>query len=78
VKAFQRQHQPVVSVDTNKKELIGPFRQGGREWRSKGEPEPVRVHDFPDKELGKAIPYGVDDMATNTGVGQRWRRSRYR
>ena len=56
VKAFQRQRQPVVSVDTKKKELIGPFRQGGQEWRPQGEPEPVRGHDFPDKELGKVIP----------------------
>jgi hypothetical protein len=69
VQAFQRQRQPVVSVDTKKKELIGPFRQGGREWNPKGQPEPVRVHDFPDKELGKVIPYGVYDMATNTGWG---------
>lgn len=67
VQAFQRQRQPVVSVDTKKKELIGPFHNGGREWHPLGEPEPVRVHDFPDKELGKVIPYGVYDMATNTG-----------
>jgi transposase len=67
VKAFQRQRQPVISVDTKKKELIGAFHNGGREWHPKGEPEPVRVHDFPDKELGKVIPYGVYDMATNTG-----------
>lgn len=67
VQAFQRQRQPVVSVDTKKKELIGQFRNGGREWSPKGEPEPVRVHDFPDKALGKVIPYGVYDMATNTG-----------
>ncbi len=67
VKAFHRQRQPVVSVDTKKKELIGRFRNGGREWSPKGQPEPVQVHDFPDKELGKVIPYGVYDMATNTG-----------
>lgn len=67
VKAFQGQRQPVVSVDTKKKELIGPFHNGGREWHPQGEPEPVRVHDFPDKELGKVIPYGVYDMATNAG-----------
>ena len=67
VKAFQRQRQPVVSVDTKKKELVGPFRNGGREWRPQGHPEPVNVYDFPDKELGKAIPYGVYDMASNTG-----------
>ena len=67
VKVFQRQRQPVVSVDTKKKELIGQFRNGGQEWAPKGQPEPVEVHDFPDKELGKVIPYGVYDMATNTG-----------
>jgi hypothetical protein len=67
VQAFQKQRQPVVSVDTKKKELIGQFRHGGREWSPQGEPEPVRVHDFPDKELGKVIPDGVYDMATNTG-----------
>jgi transposase len=67
VKAFQRLGQPVVSVDTKKKELVGQFRNGGREWRPKGEPEKVKVHDFKDKELGKAIPYGVYDQTANTG-----------
>ena len=67
VKVFQRQRQPVVSVDTKKKELVGPFRNGGREWRPQGQPEAVKVHDFPDKELGKVIPYGVYDMASNSG-----------
>jgi transposase len=67
VKAFQRQRQPVVSVDTKKKELVGPFRNGGREWRPQGQPEAVKVHDFPDQELGKVIPYGVYDMASNRG-----------
>ena len=67
VQVFQRQRQPVVSVDTKKKELIGQFRNGGREWAPQGQPEPVEVHDFPDKELGKVIPYGVYDMVTNTG-----------
>jgi Rhodopirellula transposase DDE domain len=57
----------VVSVDTKKKELVGPFRNGGREWRPQGQPEAVKVHDFPDKELGKVIPYGVYDMASNRG-----------
>jgi hypothetical protein len=66
-KAFQRQGQPVVSVDTKKKELVGQFRNGGREWQPSGEPEEVKVHDFIDKDLGKAIPYGVYDMAGNTG-----------
>ena len=67
VKAFQRQGQPVVSVDAKKKELVGQFRNGGREWQPLGQPERVKVHDFPDQELGKVIPYGVYDMAANTG-----------
>jgi transposase len=67
VQAFQRQGQPVVSVDTKKKELVGQFRNGGREWHPLGQPEKVKVHDFPDEELGKVIPYGVYDMATNMG-----------
>ena len=67
VKAFQRRGQPVVSVDTKKKELIGRFRNGGREWRPKRHPEEVKVHDFVEKGLGKAIPYGVYDPTDNTG-----------
>ena len=67
MKAFQRQGQPVISVDTKKKELVGRFRNGGQEWRPQGQPEPVNVHDFPDAELGKVIPYGVYDMVPNTG-----------
>jgi transposase len=67
VKTFQRQGQPVVSVDTKKKELVGPFRNSGREWQPCGRPERVKVHDFPDEELGKVIPYGVYDLATNKG-----------
>jgi hypothetical protein len=59
--------QPVISVDTKKKELVGDFKNQGREWRPKGEPELVRVHDFKDKELGKAIPYGVYDINANQG-----------
>jgi hypothetical protein len=59
--------QPAVSVDTKKKELVGDFKNGGREWRPAGDPEPVRVHDFLDKKLGKAIPYGVYDLARNAG-----------
>ena len=66
-KAFQKQGQPVVSVDTKKKELVGQFRNGGREWYPQGQPEEVEVHDFPSKTLGKVIPYGVYDEATNTG-----------
>jgi hypothetical protein len=61
------QHQPVISVDTKKKELIGDFKNAGREWRPKGEPELVRVHDFKDKELGKAVPHGVYDIASDQG-----------
>jgi hypothetical protein len=58
---------PVISVDTKKKELVGDFKNPGREWRPKGEPERVRVHDFKDKQLGKAIPYGVYDMRLDEG-----------
>jgi hypothetical protein len=64
-KAFMKRGQPVVSVDTKKKELVGDFKNAGREWQRKGEPEPVRVHDFIDKELGKVIPYGVYDTTRN-------------
>ena len=67
VRAFQRLGQPVVSVDTKKKEVVGQYRNGGREWRPRGEPEAVNVHDFPDPELGKAIPYGVYDLTANAG-----------
>lgn len=67
VKQFQRRGQPVISVDTKKKELVGNFKNGGREWQPKGEPEEVRVHDFLDKKLGKAIPYGVYDLTNNQG-----------
>jgi Rhodopirellula transposase DDE domain len=56
---------PVISVDTKKKELVGDFKNAGREWQPEGKPVPVRVHDFIDKELGKAIPYGVYDLGQN-------------
>ncbi|MDT5350777.1 MAG: hypothetical protein QOH91_4064, partial [Mycobacterium sp.] len=59
--------QPVISVDTKKKELVGEFKNGGREYQPTGSPVPTNVHDFMDKELGKAIPYGVYDVSTNTG-----------
>ncbi len=59
--------QPVISVDTKKKELVGPFRNPGREWRPQGTPEQVRVHDFLIGELGRAVPYGVYDLAANAG-----------
>ena len=64
---FMREGQPVISVDTKKKELVGDFKNGGREWRPRGEPEEVRVHDFLDKKLGKAIPFGVYDVTKNEG-----------
>ena len=67
VKQFQKNGQPVISVDTKKKELIGEFKNSGREWRPIGKPESVHVHDFLDKELGKAIPYGVYDLSENNG-----------
>jgi hypothetical protein len=59
--------QPTISVDTKKKELVGDFKNGGRAWRPTGQPLPVRVHDFLDPALGKAIPYGVYDLANNEG-----------
>ena len=62
---FLRQQQPVISVDTKKKELVGDVKNAGREWQPTGTPEPVRVHDFPSDAVGKAIPYGVYDMARN-------------
>ena len=67
VEEFQGRGQPVVSVDTKKKELVGDFKNGGREWRPAGNPEPVRVYDFVDKALGKANPYGVYDPVANVG-----------
>jgi len=67
VKAFQAAGEPAISVDTKKKELVGDFKNGGRELRPKGKPEPVRVHDFIIPELGKAVPYGVYDIAANAG-----------
>jgi len=67
VTSFQRAGQPVISVDAKKKELIGDFANHGREYQPKGHPEPVRVYDFIDKDLGKITPYGVYDPLTNTG-----------
>jgi len=67
VRAFQKRGYPVVSVDTKKKELVGDFKNGGRAWRPQGQPELVRVYDFADKDLGKAIPYGVYDQTANMG-----------
>jgi hypothetical protein len=67
VKSYMRRGLPVVSVDTKKKELIGPYRNRGKEFQPKGKPEKVKVHDFIDKDLGKAIPYGVYDVRKNLG-----------
>ena len=67
VRQFQRRGQPAISVDTKKKELIGPFKNAGREWQPKGEPENVNAYDFPSLAQGKAIPYGVYDLAQNEG-----------
>ena len=67
VKWSVSRQQPVISVDTKKKELVGDFKNGGREWRRKGQPEQVRVHDFVDPELGRATPYGIYDLGRNSG-----------
>jgi hypothetical protein len=67
VKQFQQRHQPVISVDAKKKELIGNYKQTGVEWEPKGEPTLVKTHDFVDKQLGKVIPYGVYDLSLNQG-----------
>jgi hypothetical protein len=67
VKAHQDSADPVISVDTKKKENVGEFKNGGREWRPRGDPSRVRSHDFPDEQLGKAIPYGIYDLAADAG-----------
>jgi hypothetical protein len=67
VTAAQAAGQPVISVDTKKKELIGNYRNGGTDYRPKGDPQRVKVHDFEDKELGKVVPYGVYDVTANAG-----------
>ena len=67
VQQFQRICQPVISVDTKKKELVGDFKNAGKEWRPKGEPERVRVHDFLIEKNGKTAPYGVYDITRNAG-----------
>lgn len=67
VRAFQERGQPAVSVDAKKRELVGDFKNSGREWNPTGLPEEVRVHDFRDKELGVAIPYGIYDLTRNQG-----------
>lgn len=67
IKQFQSTGQPAISVDTKKKELVGDFKNGGRELRRKGDPEPVRVHDFKIPALGKVAPYGIYDITDNSG-----------
>ena len=67
VLAFQNAAQPVISVDTKKKELIGEYKNVGSDYRPRGRPDLVNVHDFVDQELGKAIPYGVYDIGANAG-----------
>ena len=64
---FLAKNEPVISVDTKKKELVGTFKNNGREWRPKGTPEEVKVHDFIDPKLGRAVPYGVYDISNNVG-----------
>jgi hypothetical protein len=63
----QASADPVISVDTKKKELVGDYKNAGRQWRPNGDPVPVNTHDFPDRQVGKAIPYGVYDLTANTG-----------
>ena len=67
VLAYHRRSEPVISVDTKKKELVGEFKNTGQEWEPSGQPQEVKVHDFPNPKLGKAIPYGVYDLASNEG-----------
>jgi transposase len=67
VQQYMDLRQPVISVDTKKKELVGDFKNGGQDWRPRGKPERVRVHDFVIPELGRAAPYGIYDLAENTG-----------
>jgi hypothetical protein len=65
--SFLKDGQPVISVDTKKKELVGNFKNSGREWRPQRQPEEVNVHDFIDPKLKRAVPYGVYDIINNTG-----------
>lgn len=67
VKDHQATGDPVISVDTKKKELVGPYKNNGRQWRPVGDPEQVNTHDFLDRQMGKAIPYGIYDISANTG-----------
>src|SRR5437899_3001039 len=68
VRRFVRRHNPVVSVDTKKKELVGSFENRGRRWQPAGDPEAVQVHDFPAPGVGKAIPYGTYDVTRDEAV----------
>jgi len=68
VKAYIKAGDPVISVDTKKKELVGEYRNAGRTWRPQGEPVKVNIHDFPDRAQGKAVPYGAYDIARNRAV----------
>ena len=72
VKAHQGTADPVISVDTKKKELVGEFKNAGREWRPKGLPVATRTHDFPGDSVGKAVPYGVYDLTADAGWVNRW------
>jgi len=67
VRSFQRRGLPVISVDAKKREIVGNFQNRGREWQPEKNPEKVRTHNFPDKDLGVAIPYGVYDQPQNNG-----------
>lgn len=67
VQQFQQRQQPAISVDAKKKELIGEYKNAGQEWQPAGQPAPVKMHDFADRELGKVIPYGVYDLYHNQG-----------
>ena len=69
--AYLAAGDPVVSVTALKQEVVGDFKNGGREWCPKGEPEEVRVYDFPSAGLGRATPYGVYDQAQSAGLGER-------
>jgi len=66
-KSFLRDGKPVISVDTKKKELVGNYKNGGREWKKKSCATNVLIHDFPDPEVPKAVPYGIYDIGENTG-----------
>jgi hypothetical protein len=64
---FQQREQPVISIDSKKKELVGDFKNNGQQWQPKGQPGAVRVHDFEDKTKGKVAPHGIYDIARNEG-----------